>query len=161
MTEQEILKSMILGLISKTESNSANWLSKTQFNKIKGYDWNNDDQLDHNLYLILDKSTTIQYSLRFRYDHSLSHSYLCIENSDLQTGRFVVGHNSGIAELKDLEDLLIEKYAKPMFNNLKKNYQTDLECLSAITAKCGIEAVRDLKVSEVLSSESWLKKIWK
>ena len=169
MKIEDIVKSIILGIISQTESNSIKWLNSNQYNDSLGRDpkiWNDKDKnLDHTFHYVIDSNTEISVQYYLLRDQSINRFWMTIKSESLQDGNISFHVNQGYVEVNQLRDLLYEKFIKPKLSKSIKSYQTDVSFLENLVSKCGIEAVRDMKVNKVLSipeksDEGWLKKLF-
>jgi len=158
MTEiLEALKSIVEGLEMQTNSGQVKWLTEDQLSRIdEKQSWrrdkNKEEKLDISLFLKLDSRTLIQYHCYIQHDHIVNSSWLSIENEGLQGGRVSIAKNN-LPELKGLEDTLYNMYILPIISGYEKGYQDDVNVLSSIVNKCGVQAARDYKISTVLGEE--------
>lgn len=151
----DLLKSIILGLKLQTESDTIKWLTGEQLAKTDNehsFRANKGEKLDISLFLKLDNTTLIQYQCYVGHNHVINSSWISIDNPKLQNGNIVISVKT-FTEYKDLEDILYEKYIKPILNSYKLNYETDIKVLESIVSKCGVEAVRDFKINSILSEK--------
>lgn len=166
MTTQDAMKSIILGLTMKTNDNSIKWMNDDEWNIHLKRDpkiWERKESLSLSYYLILDKDTQIQLHMSISSDHSkVDGSFINIKNDNLQNGE--IGANSYSTyctqEYKDLVDLMFKKYVQPKILTYKKNYQSDIDCLTNIVGLCGIESVRDMKLNSILDKRGWIDKLF-
>ena len=157
------IKSIIEGLTIQTTSDTIKWINDIEMKKMNKDSFLYDTHdLSPNLYYKLDSGTSFKVPFTLQHDHSISNSYLIINNEKLQRGWIVTGYKDFPKEYAELEKILYEKYIISLLKNSDKNIVTDTKILNNIVSKCGIEAVRNAKLNDILddNKKGFFKKIF-
>ena len=154
-----VLQSIISGLATQTVSGKIKWLSKSEVAKATPkysfYEKSDEKKevFDHQFYYV-DGNTVIYIMFYLNRDYSIRQTWMSIEDENLRNGS--ITHHGGSQEYTDLIDAVYNKYVTPRIKRSSKSEETDIEFLTKLNSRFGKEAVRDLKLSELLDEPKGL-----
>ena len=163
---KERLSSIIVGVTVKTGSGQLKWMNEYEKHAKDGHKWAKEEEsLDETYCSEIYPGVLIHCNLHVYMDHTLNYSHFHISSDLFQSKRIYFSHlkNFGlhVPEAVELEKIIYNEYFLPKLKKYKKNINTDIANLDRIVEACGIEAVRDSKISQILAGENIFKKIFK